>query len=861
MNRRILVPLGVAVALAIFVGAALLSGGSPPEPAVPAPAPGAEPALASRRVDLVIDEASATTPERAESRIDPRAIDGPEVASQPACVVLGRVVDEEGRPLAAARVRLQAWKVWAEGVDVPRLDGAEDVRGFEVATDAAGEFRIGAPVPTAERTWLTVEPDRFHDSVLVDFASERRGARPPLVAGERDLGILRVAATGAIRGRVVDADGAGIGGVNMDVGPSMSHTYQRFAVTADDGSYLIAHAPVGTYGVKAKGEGYLHQFREPVVVEAARDTRGVDFVLERAPTIEGVVVDEAGRPLEGARLWGWPASIGAGSGAGAKSDAEGRFVVNLPKDEALTLGASLAGYSSWGNDSDRSVTYAPGTRDLRIVLEALPATRFEVVDGETGLPLEHFGIRVLANNGSRSRPRIHTGHGNLRPEAHPGGVVELAARPGIDAYVVVAEGYLEASGDVEHEAESSPRQVVRMERGAAIVGRVLRAGQPLASTRVDVELGMLALPPGETISESAQFEFHGTGGKRSALSEADGRFEVRGLAGGAYRLTVRPDHGAPLVVVPLQVPARERFDAGDLSILRGAAIEGRVLLPPGVAPGGLTVWLDDWREGVSAVTDGAGAFHLAELAPGPHALILGERAGELAGGARASLELAPGETAAATIDARDRATCAVTLAVVLDGRPAVGMQVDLVSAADRAERLSLGKTDEAGRALGYPRAWGEALVVLHTPARALEHPSARLLLEPSIPVDASVAFETASLSLVLPRGVEPPRSGQVVLTLGVPGAEHASASGWLRFREGVAEGSKPQAARYADGVLWFGTLPAGRYELTLETVDDATKMELVPVAGGESQIAKPAAWSATRTVELLAGEELRVELE
>jgi hypothetical protein len=84
--------------------------------------------------------------------------------------------------------------------------------------------------------------------------------------------------------------------------------------------------------------------------------------LAPAPSIEGVVVDGQGQPIEGVKLHGWPST--SGTGAGAKSGADRRFVIHLPQDEPYTLGAKRDGYLGWGQEHDRSITFAPGTHGL-----------------------------------------------------------------------------------------------------------------------------------------------------------------------------------------------------------------------------------------------------------------------------------------------------------------------------------------------------------------------------------------------------------------------------------------------------------------------------------------------------------------
>jgi len=381
---------------------------APPAQSEPAPAP-----LDDARRSVAAATAPAATPARFE------------------CAVFGHVVDENDRGLARVSVRLAAYKVWAAGVDVPRLPGKYDMRGWEVLSEVDGSFRIVAPVPTAERVSLSIEPDPFHDSAREELGGRDSDARAPLHAGDNDLGVFRLVATGALRGTVRDAAGGPLENANLRVANDRVTTLEREADSDAGGGYLIGHVKPGTYGVNAVCKGYLSEFKKPFQVEVGRVTEGVDFALVVAPTVSGVVVDEQGRGLAGAKLWGWPGS-GNGAGAGAKSGADGDFTIYLPQDEPYTLEVELDGYDTFGLH-DRETHYAPGTRDLRVVLKrsAQARTQFVVVDASSGASIETSGIEIERDQGSAA---VHNSWTDYRAHPQPGvhldGQLELAARPG-----------------------------------------------------------------------------------------------------------------------------------------------------------------------------------------------------------------------------------------------------------------------------------------------------------------------------------------------------------------------------------------------------------------------------------------------
>lgn len=97
--------------------------------------------------------------------------------------------------------------------------------------------------------------------------------------------------TGKIAGRVTDAAGSPLPGVNVIVVGT-----QRGAATDNDGHYTILSLPPGSYSVAASMIGFKKLTKESVVVSADRTTH-LAFKLEES-VIEGEeVVVKAERPL------------------------------------------------------------------------------------------------------------------------------------------------------------------------------------------------------------------------------------------------------------------------------------------------------------------------------------------------------------------------------------------------------------------------------------------------------------------------------------------------------------------------------------------------------------------------------------
>ena len=106
---------------------------------------------------------------------------------------------------------------------------------------------------------------------------------------------------GRITGRVTDAQGAGVSGVQLLASPSGIS-----AISADDGRYTIRSVPAGTESMRAYRFGYKPKSSDAIVVKAGEATT-VDVKLEAASVQLGGVVTTASRRVE--KITDAPATI------------------------------------------------------------------------------------------------------------------------------------------------------------------------------------------------------------------------------------------------------------------------------------------------------------------------------------------------------------------------------------------------------------------------------------------------------------------------------------------------------------------------------------------------------------------------
>ncbi|MEM6569765.1 MAG: carboxypeptidase-like regulatory domain-containing protein [Planctomycetota bacterium] len=735
----------------------------------------------------------------------------------------GVVVDEDDRPLRDALVQLtssEAWSAEHEARPVVRYGSfqLELPSGFEARTDEFGAFRIDYPPPQAETVRLMIAADSHHEVHSTHFTLRRTGGEPPLGAGHRDLGTIRLARAASVFGRATDEDGTPIADVTVRAIGDGSHSVP--ARTGRDGRYVLPHVPGATDRIHASREGYVTAERQPVGLVLGQDAGPIDLVLPRARSIRGVVVDESGMPIEGARVVGRSAGP-ASKLARATTETDGTFALYLQSGDSTTLKVSHADYRTWSDDTDFDALVEAGATDLRIVLESADRTRFVVVDRETGVPIERFGFRILPYDPSGMQ-LIRNPLLQRPPLAdRPGGTTEAAAEPGKDRFVVRAKGYPSTAGSVRHDEEDARVQTIRLRRRSTIRGRAIRGGEGVAG--IDVTLFHGRLSKGNDGSPRFFPDEHT---RQGVWTDATGAFEITGLLRSRYRMTIAPVGSPPVIVDVERAPKRgETLDLGDVELVQGGRIEGVVRLPRGQDPAGIGLRIEHfqsllWKEGVlTTITGGDGRFSFDGVSPGEHeVLVLGERSG-IGRGTAGTVNVEDGATTSVELDLTPHLTVEVQLTVDLGGLPVEGLEVQLVmDAADAAQggattptMALLGTTDASGTVRGEARAMGPCRVqVRGTELGPLEHRSAWIDLAPGDAVEDTLRFDVGSLALDLSDELPLPTRGDLYFELtDRPNTGRGRHSRKIPIVDGAIDTAGLAYAHFEGGQLVLTALPAG----------------------------------------------------
>jgi carboxypeptidase family protein len=207
-------------------------------------------------------------------------------------VVLEKGAAVSGRLVAGPESRAVAGRVSVQEIDgQPAPRPLRDVLRAEAGAD--GRFRMEA-VPAGSHVLAVTAPSYAPKRVEVHVAP---GARPV------DVGDVELETGLTIRGRVRDRAGAPVAGASVSIYPMRRMLREiHQAVSEADGNFVLAGVEPGSYRMNAGAAGYAGMERS---VDGGADK--VDLVLSPAGGIAGVVVDDAGRPIETFRVSARPA--------------------------------------------------------------------------------------------------------------------------------------------------------------------------------------------------------------------------------------------------------------------------------------------------------------------------------------------------------------------------------------------------------------------------------------------------------------------------------------------------------------------------------------------------------------------------
>ena len=468
----------------------------------------------------------------------------------------GRVVGEDGRPIAGVRVGMS--------FDMP---GWMSTWVRDAMTDDQGCWHRAVPPQCMD---LSLEFEHC------EFYIEDDRARPPRDELEKGTHVVTMKRGLVLRGRVIDEQGEPVENALVCAKLSYARTpspYNQIMEdtttdrTRKDGTFRIGGLPGGARTIAAYSSSHAPTL-QTVDIQAAPPP--ITVVLSKGRTYRGRVVDAQGQPIEGVRIGVTDWRVGTDRpemSRLARTDAQGDFALtNLPEGQIeLYFGKkTLMGFH-------RDLPKDPSQVDVLTMYE-VPVFTGRVVDARTGEPIPEFSI---ANGFKRKREDKPSGWSRYHRArvagadglfTHRWGGYGISYPISIAACIKIqAPGYLPAvAPPLELGAECEPL-TIRLRRGTPITGTV-RTPDGGAASKAQVGL----VRPGEkAYIDRYQFSERGFAYQAEIVERTD--------ENGAFELPPTQEQGLLVAVHTsgcAQVPSTEFANGSDLALTAWSRVEG-----------------------------------------------------------------------------------------------------------------------------------------------------------------------------------------------------------------------------------------------------------------------------------------------
>ncbi|MBI5849832.1 MAG: carboxypeptidase regulatory-like domain-containing protein [Planctomycetes bacterium] len=460
-----------------------------------------------------------------------------EITGHPGAFVAGQVFDPAGKPLANVSVAMVY-------LDVSRVLFSADGRAEPILTDVDGRFSIDHVA--AGRIGFIAATDGLAPSEIVDLTVVDNGRYDDLRFTLGD--------GAAIAGIVVDDQEKPVPGALVEIRPFeqprdpdvlklVLKVRNVVAETDAAGRFVARGIDAQRVFLQASKAGYVTELRFNVKLEGEQK-----IVLTRGATVRGRVVGPDDKPIARFRVdtRSRPVRPADANATATPADAP---AVDAPPNEERRFGPG---------SGRRGPPWARGDRDASMRLAA--GQRFGEMD------FDGNWTDVLDQDGRFELRGI------------PPGKIRVRVR---------AEGWRDPdSQEVELVAGAESAELTfKLEAGAIARGLVVEAGTraPVAGAEVTAyrarseEEGQRA-GPFRINFQPEDFDFLGLaqGSRRTARADAQGRFEITGLAGGKHRFTARHPDLAKASSQDVELAVDQPTEGVMIEIDAGGAIEGRV---------------------------------------------------------------------------------------------------------------------------------------------------------------------------------------------------------------------------------------------------------------------------------------------
>lgn len=373
--------------------------------------------------------------------------------------------------------------------------------------------------------------------------------------------------------------------------------------TGPDGKVVLRGLANDWVRVTASATGYGPKTETKGIGGSDKDA-SLEISLSKGSPVSGRVLDEAGQPVVGARVWAMDAANAWEGGAGE------RTAETTAKDGTFTIAAlSQGSYLLFAKDEAHAPAVTPPvsvsgdspTSGVEIVMKAAASIAGVVVD-QQGAPVAYATVRLSSK--TYSADMVHR-----QAAADDKGTFEIKGLPRT-ALRVRAEGEEASSAAVDLDLAATPQKKdvkLVLDRTATIAGVVVDdQNEAVPEATVSAYPDFLAGEVDWVMASNA-----------TATTDGDGRFVLKGLEQGKFRVWASRESGGSKRSSGREGVATHT-GATDVRLVLPApgGIEGTIVMENGEKPT-LAIISAGWED---RVTSRNGTFAMRELEPGKYDL-------------------------------------------------------------------------------------------------------------------------------------------------------------------------------------------------------------------------------------------------
>lgn len=521
----------------------------------------------------------------------------------PGGTIRGTVADAGGSPVEGAVVQLY---------NSPGARARINTGRFRAVTNTGGQYEITG-IPLDQEVNVTASAYAAAKTMPGDKQGATSGVTSyfGLAKGKSDPVVLtpflstaeaniRLGIGAPVTVRVEDQGGTGLDDANVSLNhnafPGDPSPPDWSGKTSSLGRITFHSIPAGNGSVSASKSGYIGAGSSFQVADG--QPTQVTLKLEKGTSIEGIVVDDAGLPIQEGHVDA-RAERGSRGGGRGSIDSRGHFKIDGVSEGFFTLSVNAVRQTPSGKHTVRRDVSGVHTRTQPTITVPMNGRVDGIVlDQATLEPITSASVR-LSGRYEYQRGRATNFSSNTNTSNPPGEFTFQNLPPGEYSLSVSAGNYLpQQISEIEvYSPGTHHAGKILLSKGSVLKGRVLSAenGEPV-------------------VSASVKLVPNGPGGK----SGGDGRFTISAIPEGMYDLEVSHGEYLPKTVKLIQIRHDGEADAGVIELDAGGKLYGRVTdgFNRPVAGASVTVRYiaEDIRR--SGKTDAGGIVRMQGLKPG-----------------------------------------------------------------------------------------------------------------------------------------------------------------------------------------------------------------------------------------------------